>query len=355
VGEALVEPPAQGGGYFVALDVHLVAGEATTINLVWRPGSVPTAGNPYQMNWQVAHFPKPPLGSLVFVTERETGSVMIIDRPGGRVVDAITVGENPGGMAYSAQRQKLYVAVSGADGLGVVDGMTLRLERLVPLNFGDEPDRLALSPDESVLYVLNEGSRSLAAIATRSMQEQFRTTVGDGPRSLAVDPRTGYIYVACEYEGEVQVFNPAGLTPLSSLLLTAAPVEVVIAETSRELFVASSSQNRIHGQNLDDGRELGASSLCGPARFLIYNPRSAQLLAAMPSCAEIAVLRPANGLEFAPFSLLGTPGQMALDTGHRQLLIIFGQTATLGIYDANRGSLVNVVELGGRPHAVIAP
>ena len=354
-GEATVEAPVRPAGYAVALDVHLHRNEAAVVNLIWQPGSAPGAGKPYDLDIQVTNHPVPPLGSLAFVTERQTGSVIIVDRLLGRVVGAVMVGPLPGGMAYSPLRQKLFVAMAGEDGIGVIDGMTLRLERIVPLSFGDDPDRLALSPDESTLYILNEGSRSLAAMATRSMQEQNRVPVGDGPRSLTVDPETGYIYVACEYEGEVQVFNPSGLTHLTSLLLTGAPVEVAIADASRELYVASSSQNRIYGIGLDDGQELGAMSLCGPARHLIFNPRSRQILAAMPTCSEVAVLRPANGLEFAPYSLPHSPGQMVFDPGFRKLLVVFDGTAALGIYDAHRGTLDSRVEVGGTPYAVVAP
>ncbi|RLA05503.1 MAG: hypothetical protein DRQ54_08015 [Gammaproteobacteria bacterium] len=88
---------------------------------------------------------------------------------------------------------------------------------------------------------------------------------------------------------------------------------------------------------------------------MVFNPRSRQLLAAVPSCREVAALRPSDGLEFAPFGMPAAPGRLALDPGHRKLLVVFSQNATLGIYDANRGSLQGMIELGGLPHAVVAP
>jgi len=354
-GMATVEPPVRTGGYAVDLDINLQRGEAAVVNLVWQPGPAPADGKPYHLAIHTERRPVPPLGSVAFVTERESGSVLVVDWLAGRVSGAVKVGEDPRSLVYSDRTQKLYVAMAGEDGIGVVDGMTLRLERVVPLSFGDDPDRLALSPDEATLYVLNTGSRSLVGLATRSMQEQYRTAVGNGPRSLAVDPDNGRIYVACEDEGEVQVFNPAGLTRLTSLMMTAAPVEVVVAESSRDLFAGSSSQNRIHGLNLEEGGEPVSQSLCGPAHYLAYNPRSRQLFAAIPSCREIAVLGPAEGLEFSPLSLEWAPGRLAFDSGHRKLFVIFTRKATLGIYDANRRSLESLVELGGLPHAVVVP
>lgn len=354
-GVATVEPRIQPRGYPVFVDANLRENEATVVDLIWQPTAAPLEDRPYSLSIGSEHRVVPPLGSLAFVTERESGAVMVIDRLAGRVVDACLAGTDPRGMAYSSLSQKLYVAVAGEDGIGVIDGMTLRLERIVPLNFGDTPGRLALSPDQSTLYVLNEGSRTLTSIATRSMQENGRTAVGAGPRSLAVDPDNGYIYVACEHEGEVQVFSPPGLMQLSSLMVTAAPTEVVIAEFPRQVFVASSSQNRIFGFDLEGGGDPGSLTLCGPAQFLVYNPRSRQLFASVHDCREIAVLRPADGLEFAPLPMPSPPSQLAFDPGHRKLIVILDQMASLAIFDANRGTQESRIELGGKPYAVVAP
>ncbi len=354
-GQSIVEPPLRASGYVVATDVHLSGENVEVINLVWQPQPVPVGNKSYNLDLHTTVPPVPPLGSLAFVSEQQSGSVLVVDRVAGRVVAGIAVGDDPRGMAYSAPLQKLYVAVAGEDGIAVVDALTLRLERTMPLNFGDNPDRMALDASSATLFVLNEGSRSLAAIATRSMQEIRRTTVGDGPRAIAVDPVQGTLYVACEFEGEVQSFHPGSLVPRSTLTMITAPVEVVFAGSERRLYVTGSAQNRIHGFDLETGGELGAQSLCGPARHLAFNSRAQQLFAAIASCDEVAVLRPANGLEFAPISLNSPPGRLCFDAGQRTLLVIMNKTATLAIHAANRGTLTSVVEIGGTPNTVIAP
>ncbi len=354
-GAATVRPPVAPDGETFPVPVDLRRDEAAVISLVWQPGPVPAAGHKYRLALHAATRPVPPLGALAFVTERESGTVLVVDRLAGRVVDAVGVGPEPGEIIYSSARQKLYVAEADADGIGVIDALTLRLERIVPLSFGDDPDRLALSPDQRTLYVLNPGSRSLVALTTSSMQEQYRTTVGDGPRDLALDPDNGNVFVACEFEGEVQVFTPAGLTRRSSLVMTPTPVAVAVAANTRQLYIASASRNRIQGLDLQDGRDLGGQTLCGPASYLVFSPRSRQLFAALPSCSEIALLRPVDGFEFAPFGLPSAPAYLTFDPACRQLLVVLPQSATLVILEANRGTLQSTVELGGRPYAVVAP
>lgn len=352
-GVATVKPRVPPGGQKLPVQIDLRAAEAVVVSLVWQPGSAPAAGTAYRADLQVAQHPVPQLGSLAFVTDQGSECVMVIDRLAGRVAAAVKVGRAPRGMAYDSRFQKLYVAES--DGIAVIDAQTLRRERLVPLSFGDEPERLALSPDERTLYVLNPGSRSLAALATGSMQEKNRVSVGDGPRSLAVDPVGGDVYVACEYEGEVQAFSANDLRPLAGLQQVTSPLEVAFAPKSREMFVTSRTQNRLQGFDLAAGSRPGSQSLCGVAGYLAYSLRSRQLLVSIPACREIAVLRPNDGFEFAPLSTTDRPGYLAFDPSYRQLLVLLPDTNSLAILESGRGAVACHLELSGRPYAVLAP
>jgi len=354
-GVAPVTTGSDNRGFSIPTDAILDPMGVAVIRLVWKPGITSMADKPIDLNMKALHEPIPSLGSLTFSTDSHSGCLFFVDRNMGRVVGATMIGQDPRGMVYDRIQQKLYVALAGDDGIAVLDGLTHRIERTVPLQFGDDPDRLALSPDGATLYVMNQGSRSLVGIATWSMQENHRASVGDRPRSIAVDPLTGYIYVACEGENEVQVFNPVGIQPMAALSHVPNPVEVLFGERTRQLFIGSSSLRQITGIDLETGLTLAGQNLCGVGRHLAYNPKLRQLFIAQPECREVAVIQPEGGHEFAPLAFTSRPGRMTFSKDHRSLLVLLPQEGALAICSPQRGRIEHVIHVGDMPHSIIAP
>ena len=299
--------------------------------------------------------PLPPLGSLALVTRSDLGALLAVDRVAGRVVHVQRLGDDPRDLVYSPLRQKIFVALAGEDALMVVDALSLRPERMVHLQFGDEPDRLALAHDGATLHVLNVGSRSLVTLNAWSLQERTRVAVGEGPRALHVDSRSGQVYVACEDEGQVQVVDPEQGRVVATHTGVSAPSAVIFDPSQRRLYIASASQYRLFAFDLQEGTDLGSQSLCGPAMDLAFQPRSRQVFASMPGCRQVAVLQPDAGLEFSPLKLPYRPGRLVFDTDYSQFLVTAPEAGILILGDPHRGRIDALVEVGGTPTAVVAP
>ncbi len=353
VAEVIPAPPP--GGLSVPLDLELPAGQTTTVFLRWRPAAVDPEAEFHSPDFEIQIPVVPPLGSLAFVSSGGSGSVVIINRLTSRVVGALGVGDDPRGLAYSRNSQTLFVALAGQDAIAVVDAISLRMINMVPLQFGDDPTRLLLSRDEATLYVLSPGSRTLTSISVWSMQQQFRLAVGEGPRSIAQDPVSGNLYVACEDEGRVQIVDPVSATITSSLTLLSAPVEVVIDEQSHLLFLGGSAQRRIRSFNLSSEVSGGDQNICGTVAGLAVNPRTRRLYASVPSCRNLAVIRPDVGIEFGSINLPGSPGLMAFDQAYRQLWVVMPEQGSLAVCNANMGQLESVIQVGSDPYQVILP
>jgi YVTN family beta-propeller protein len=350
-----VVPAPPPGGLSVPLDLEIPAGQTTTVFLLWRPTAVDPEAEFHSPDFEIQVPVVPPLGSLAFVSSAGSGSVVIINRLTNRVVGALGVGDDPRGLAYSRSNQTLFVALAGHDAIAVVDAISLRLNNVVPLQFGDDPTRLLLSRDEAALYVLSPGSRTLTSLSTWSMQEQFRVAVGEAPRSIAQDPVSGNLYVACEDEGRVQIVDPGSATITGSLTLVSAPVEVVIDEQSRLLFLGGSAQRRIRSFNLASEKSGGDQNICGSVAGLAVNPRTRRLYASVPSCRNLVVIRPDVGIEFGSINLPGSPGLIAFDQAYRQLWVVMPEQGSLAVCNANRGQLESVIQVGSDPYQVLLP
>ena len=357
VGVASVTPAPPPDGVPVAVDFELRPAEAETVFLEWRPAGIDGEAEFHTPDIRQKPVTLPPLGSLALATSRGSGTVMLIDRAAGRVVGARWVDDDPRGIAYSEVEQMFYVAFAGQDAIGAIEALSLRLMNVVPLQFGDAPSRLLVSHDRLLLFVLSPGSRTLTAMSVRSLQQQFRIPVGEGPRSLAQDPVSGRVYVACEDEGVVQVIDPGLGSVVTSLTLAPAPQEVVIDPFTRSLFVGGAVQRRVYQLNLS-GEEVvtgGQIDVCGSVLGMAYNPKTLRLYAGIPRCQSLAVVRPEMGIEFASVPLPEDPGLMAFDKEFRQLFVVLPRAGAVAIVNPNSGLMETLVDVGERPFAVVVP
>lgn len=357
VGVASVSPPPPPEGVPIALDIDIGAERTEVVFLEWRPAAVDDKAPWHAPDIRSRPVGLPPVESLALLTSGSAGSVIVVDRLSGRVVGARRVGDDPRDIVYSRVEQKFFVALAGEDAIGVIEAHSLGLINTLPLQFGDEPSRLHISADRTTLFVLNAGSRSVTAMSLASLQQLFRIPVGEGPRSIAQDPLTGFVYVACEDEGVVQVIDPRRGGVARTLTPAPAPREVIIDPLTRALFLGSSVQRRAYQVNLDEAQDLagGEISVCAAILGMAHNRRTLKLYAGMPRCKSIAVVRPDTGIEFAPISLPAAPGLMAFDQEFRQLFVVLPRAGALAICNPNRGEVDTLVEVGERPFAVCVP
>ena len=353
VAEVSPEPPPE--GVLIPLELHAEPGETHVLFLDWQPRAVdPDAPNHIPV-FSTLPSRLPPLGALAFVTSRDAGSVILVDRLAGRVVGAIRVDDDPRDLAYGRADQFLYVALAGQDAIGVVDVLSLKLIKTVPVQFGDDPSRLLLSVDGSQLFVLSATSRTLTALTTGTLQQEFRVPVGEGPRSMAQDPATREIYVACEGEGVIQVVDPREARIVRTLSLVSSPGELVIDPIDRRLFVGSTVVRRIQYLDLAEDGRAGEQTLCGRVSSMIYQPRTRRLFAGTPGCGSISVLQPELDLEFSSIDVPDGAGLMAFDAEYRQLLVVLPESGGVALCNPNRGIVNTVVSVGGRPFGVLVP
>jgi YVTN family beta-propeller protein len=97
-----------------------------------------------------------------------TGRIVRIDLSTGTITDSISVGLHPVAVALDEVSNRLYVANANSDSISVIDTLTQRLVRTLPIAPFKEilpglaPNSIALSPDGSRLYVALGGVNAIA-------------------------------------------------------------------------------------------------------------------------------------------------------------------------------------------------
>jgi YVTN family beta-propeller protein len=133
-----------------------------------------------------------------------TGSVSIVDLKKHKVTAEISVGLHPAGVALTHDGKRLYVANANSDTVSVIDTVVHRVVESISVKpdpsllFGSLPNALALSPDESTLFVANGGNNALAVVklADPTHSSQVVGFIPAGWFPAAVTVKDGRLFVA---------------------------------------------------------------------------------------------------------------------------------------------------------------
>ncbi|HZT43737.1 MAG TPA: alkaline phosphatase family protein [Chthonomonadaceae bacterium] len=168
-------------------------------------GKARTAGFPYA----VAAITKgPDADKKLYVSSERDGVVSVVDvsdPANDRLLRNLSTGDHPMALCLDGAQQRLFVANAGSDTVSVVDTRADRLLRTIPLRPtearglpGATPTGLALSPDESRLYV-SLGDMNAVAVVDLSRGRyalQGYLPAGWYPTAVAVSPDGRRLFVA---------------------------------------------------------------------------------------------------------------------------------------------------------------
>src|SRR5713101_5577257 len=194
-------------------------------------GSEPPATTQTQQPATAEQAPAPPPAVGLYVTNEASGELSMIDAATQSVVATIPLGTRPRGVVGSPDGTLLYIALSGspfappgvdektlpppdrsADGIGVVDVRTLKLQRVMPV--GTDPEQLAVSRDGARLFVSNEDAATVSVVDAAEGRIEATVKVGGEPEGVEVAPDGTVVYATSEEDGVVFAIDAARVTVL---------------------------------------------------------------------------------------------------------------------------------------------
>ena len=201
---------------------------------------------------------------------------------------------------------------------------------------------IALSPDERLLWVVNPDDDSVTIIDTATNAALATIAVGDEPRSIAIDPRNRYAFVANAAGNSVTVLRILDETPEDlevepddrvgpdgELITGAEPWSVVVSPDGRRVFVANSGQDTITVIDVraSGGRRSSATSTCATASATPATPSATSSRAASRSPRTTASSTPrascrsprANGVQGDDEGKIGVVCRLDIDTSSTDL------------------------------------
>lgn len=239
-------------GVLVVPALHRVFATATNTNQVVTLdedtgavlGRAPTGDYPDGL----AYEPRP---ARIWVTNETGGNETVVDATTGKVVATVDVGGEAGNVAYDpgtgTSPAQILVDVQARNEVAVIDPTTFTVTRRIPTPGCDHPHGLAVDAAHRLGFIACDGNATVHTLDLDSHAVGSARPVGDRPDVVALDPTTGWLYVAGE-GGEVTVLTERGraLTVLGSdHLADGAHIVAIDPLTHRSYFpVPSGSRGR---------------------------------------------------------------------------------------------------------------
>ena len=158
-------------------------------------------------------------------------------------VTDVAVGTSPYELVVTPDGTQVYVAVSGAGDVKVINTASNLVTETVAV--GGAPQGVAVNPSGTKVYVANIGNGSMDVIDRTTSPNTFTVVplwLSDpsGPAFVAVNPTGSRIYVSDQVQNTVRVFTASNTEILPAIALpSGAPNGLVVNPSGTRLYVAS--------------------------------------------------------------------------------------------------------------------
>ncbi|MEQ8189212.1 MAG: beta-propeller fold lactonase family protein [Candidatus Eremiobacterota bacterium] len=152
-------------------------------------------------------------GQTVYVSlgTAKNGEVVFINTVDNTVEDTVTVGENPYGLAITPDGKKLYVANRNSNSISVID--VLKKEVTNTIKAGLNPTKVTITPDGKKLFVARMGCVSIIDTATDALMNTLAS--GSYPACIAISGDGKFAFVTNSGSNDITIIDVAKNTVVS--------------------------------------------------------------------------------------------------------------------------------------------
>ena len=309
-----------------------------------------------------------------FIPSHNDGGLTVLDSRTGRLLRRTAIGGTPRDAVVDERRRRVYVVDEGGR-LAVVDARTGILLRRIDL--GGQLWTAALDPQAGTLVVAGDYQQRGACEASTgcvtvvredSGRVRARGAVPLDPTVAAFDARTGHAFVASagivlpfgtSPPGTLTMFDARSGRRLHTAAIGSVPSAMAVDTRSGRLFVACQGSRTVSIVDTATGVVVGATRLSyAPGALavaedtglvfavlsgdLVRTPtRDGYSLAVPPGTGGVAALDARTGRVRAFAHLAGHPGSVAVDPLGRQVLVTTGNTVS--VLSAASGALLTTI------------
>ncbi len=208
------------------------------------------------------------LSNYVFVPNRASADVAIIDTRTNEVVTRVAVGAVPHQVAVSDTEMKMAASNTGDNTVSLIDLTTL--EPIKTVTLGHEPEHMELSPGGDLLAVGNIGEGSVSLVSLTEERELSRIAGLHEPHNMTFSPDGRMIYVGNLGASFVSTIDVAAAKVTDEIVI--GPDKAIASRAADEAY-----QGIINVTRTPDGR-LGFAAYGEGDRMAVLDLRTGETI-----------------------------------------------------------------------------
>ncbi|UVL42746.1 YncE family protein [Pseudomonas sp. B21-040] len=217
------------------------------------------------------------LNSYFLLVMNRDASVSVVDPSvsvGGitSTMARINIKQPPMDWITPKDNKRVFVSMPTAGEVAVIDSEQFKL--LESVAAGSNPVRVALQPDERLLWVGNNASKAeesgVTVIDTRSLKPLKHLATGAGHHEIAFSKDSRFAFVTNRDDGTLSIIDIASLTLSKQLKTGSHPLSVAYSLLSQAVYVADGKDGTVtvvDGASLDVRRVIKVRQGLGPMGF----------------------------------------------------------------------------------------
>jgi YVTN family beta-propeller protein len=171
--------------------------------------------------------------------------ILALDAASGRALHRYNTGVDPERLALDPTETHIFVAQEDAGTASIYD--LKRDSCIASVVVGLQPEGIMVSPDSKWAYVTSEGSNSISVIDARKRSVKALFFVDQCPRDVAFLRSMHRAYVACEVGGSVAVIDSRTHQVLSRIVLPrgSRPMSIAVNRDESRIYVSNGRGNTV--------------------------------------------------------------------------------------------------------------
>jgi hypothetical protein len=228
----------------------------------------------------------------------------VVNLKANEVIHSIIGLNEPQGVVYVPDLDRIFVADGGDGSVNVYDGKSFAKVGSIP--FRDDADNLRYDASAKRVYV-GYGVGAIGAIDVTSMQRKGDVKLKGHPESFQLEQVGTNLYVNVPAAREIAVIDRSTMSLLTSWALNrlSANFPMSLDEKSRRLFIGTRQPARVLVQDITSGKPITELNIAGDTDDLFYDGLRKQLYV---SCGEgvLTVFREETQNHFRELSQIST-------------------------------------------------
>lgn len=211
--------------------------------------------------------------------------------------------------AKTSDDAKLFVGLAEEPAVAIADLQTLQVQTYITIP--GLPTRLALAPDERLLWVGHIATKSgqqdgVSVIDTVTNQVVVRLSLSGGHHEFAFSEDGRFVYATSRSAGTVTILDATTFSVVRTMKVPGEPLSVVSTSSTGLLWVVDGKHGRVHRYSIQ-GEPIDSIALqpgIGPARL---SPDKRYILVINPSQHRVNVLNALTGQPMHTITISGKP------------------------------------------------